>query len=200
MVASKTKSRRRRRIREAVKAAFLLALAVLAELLTRSVPKLALGPFRLDQLLVATLIDLVLIIGAGTAGLAPAAAAAVLSPAAGYFTGAIPAVPALIAVVALGNLLLVAVLWGTFRLSRGLYRYPSAIVNVLGVLLGAGADSALLWAATERIILPLFRPDAAAAQALRTGFTLSPGIAAFAAGLLSILILPAVWLNDRTLF
>lgn len=200
MLDSNSKSRRCRRIRVAAEAALLLALAVLAELLTRSVPKLALGPFRLDQLLVATLIDLVLIIGAGTAGLAPAAAAAVLSPVAGYFTGAIPAVPVLIVAVALGNLLLTAVMGGTFRLSRGLYRYPAAIVNMLGVLAGAGADCALLRAATERVILPLSHASAPTVQAIHSGFTLAPGVAAFAAGLLSILILPAVWLNDRTLF
>jgi hypothetical protein len=130
-------------------AAMLIALLVVVQLLTFAVPK---SVPLVGQLFTGSLVNLVLIVGAGAVGFSGAAVAAVLSPVLAFLFGQL-LFPQMIPVVAVGNLVIVGITWAFFAASR---RDGKTLLNLAGIAVGAVVKTAVLWAAASLIIVPLF--------------------------------------------
>lgn len=169
-------------------AALLLALLVVVQLLTFAVPKSA--PL-VGQLFTGSLVNMVLIVGVGSIGYSGTAVAAVASPLLAYAFGQMT-FPQMIPVVALGNLVIITVLWAFLR-STGSDRSPGTGRTIAGIAAGAVAKTAFLWAATVWMIVPMFfggkKP---VAQKLAMMFSWPQLVTAAIGGVLALLILPAI--------
>lgn len=169
-------------------AALLLALLVVVQLLTFAVPKSA--PL-IGQLFTGSLVNMVLIVGVASVGYSGTAVAAVASPLLAYAFGQM-AFPQMIPVVAIGNLVIITVLWAFLRPadSEGT---PGIGRSVAGIAVGAVAKTAFLWTATVWMIVPMFfggkKP---VAQKLAMMFSWPQMITAVIGGVLALLILPAI--------
>ena len=147
------KSRNYKRISWVVKAALILALVVVAQTLSKLIPTAALP-------LVSTacnriMVNLVLIVGAGTVGFSGTAAAAILSPVLAYAMGKM-IFPQMIPVISIGNLIIVTVTWALFMLLPKKSGRLHFIPGIIAVIIGACVKCAFLWVATARLIIPLF--------------------------------------------
>lgn len=170
-----------------VEAALLLALLVVVQLLTFAIPK---GVPILGQLFTGSLVNMVLIVGAGSVGFAGTAVAAILSPVLAFAFGQM-AFPVMIPVVAVGNLAIVAVTWAFFRPVGG--KVPGTGRGFAGVVVGAMAKTAFLWGATVLLMVPVFfsaKPQVG--EKLSLMFSWPQAATAVIGGVLALLILPAV--------
>jgi hypothetical protein len=173
--------------------AMLVALIVVAQLLTRVIPPIVVGPLQLNQLVTGSLVNLILIVGAFAAGLPAAATAAIISPILAAFFGIIPGqLPQMIPVVMAGNFTIVFVTWLCFRASNGLDKGGSTIINLIGILSGALLKSAVMWSATVKIVVPVFKIAAKKAQVVTGLVTLPQFVTAVIGGIIALLVLPAM--------
>lgn len=167
--------------------ALLIALVVLAQLLSKVVPQ------NISQFVTGSLVNLVLIIGAFVPGFASAATAALISPILAAFFGIIPGhLPQMVPVVMAGNLTIVFITWLFSRASHGLGKPSAAALNVIGVVAGALLKSLVMWGATTKIIIPVFHVAAKLAKALIMVVSLPQFITGVIGGVLALLIMPAV--------
>lgn len=168
--------------------ALLLALLVVFQLLTFIVPK---GVPLVSQFCTGTLVNMVLIVGAGSVGLSGTAVAAVVSPLLAYAFGQMP-FPQMLPVVAVGNLIIVVIIWFFFRPSADATA-PGLCRSLLGIVVGAAVKSMFLWGMTVWFILPmLFAGKAKVAEKLSMMFSWPQAITAVAGGVLALLVLPAI--------
>ena len=168
--------------------ALLLALLVVVQLLTFAVPK---SVPLIGQLFTGSLVNLVLIVGVGSVGFSGTAVAAVASPLFAYAFGQMP-FPQMILIVALGNLVIVAVLGAFFRRSDS-GKAPSPAWNAAGVIVGAAAKTAFLWIATVWLMIPVFfGRNSAVASKLALMFSWPQAVTAVIGGALALLILPTI--------
>lgn len=168
--------------------ALLLALLIVVQLLTFIVPK---GFPLVSQFCTGTLVNLVLIVGAGSIGLSGTAVAAVASPLLAYAFGQMT-FPQMLPVVAVGNLIIVVATWFFFRPSADA-EAPSLCRSVLGVVVGAAVKSVFLWGMTVWFILPMFfAGKAKVAEKLSMMFSWPQAVTAVAGGILALLVLPAI--------
>ena len=135
--------------------AMFLALAVLFQSLRTFVPILEataiFGPFSLASLIVGSLVNLCLILAAVRVGFWSGAAVSVLSTIVAFMQGHLPAaLPQMIAVVSVGNTVIVAVAWSLRKVG-----YPIAFY------LGAVAKSLALWGMVTLIVVPFFSSNEA---------------------------------------
>lgn len=185
-------SQNRKRILWVVQAAMLLALVVLAQLLTKAVPKIPVGIFNLNQLVTGTLVNLVLVVGAAVAGYSATAVAAVLSPVLAFLMGQMPPVPPMILVVAAGNLVIAGFAWAAFHARSQLTDGAAHAAVLGGIFAGAVTKCAVLWALTVEVVIPLMKVKAPVAAALTSAFSLPQGVTALAGGLLALAVVPAL--------
>lgn len=168
-------------------AALLLALLAAVQLLTFAVPK---SVPLVGQLFTGSLVNMVLIVGVGSVGFSGTAVAAVVSPLLAYAFGQMT-FPQMIPVVAIGNLIIVAVLWLFLRPADS--ETPGAGRSILGVVAGAVVKTAFLWAATVWVIVPMFfARKAPVAEKLSVMFSWPQAITAVIGGILALLVLPAI--------
>ena len=168
-------------------AALLLALLVVVQLLTFAVPK---SVPLVSQLFTGSLVNMVLIVGAGSVGFSGSAVAAVASPLLAYAFGQM-AFPQMIPVVAVGNLIIVTILWFFLRTAGA--EAPGMGRSILGIVVGAAAKTAFLWGATVWVILPMFfAGKASVAEKLSMMFSWPQAVTAVIGGILALLILPAI--------
>ena len=169
-------------------AALLLALLAVVQLLTFAIPKSV--PI-VSQLFTGSLVNMVLIVGAGTVGLSGTAVAAIASPLLAYAFGQMT-FPQMIPVVAVGNLILVIALWFFLRPVAGPWASGTGR-GILGIIVGAAAKTAFLWGATVWVILPMFfAGKASAAKKLSMMFSWPQAVTAVIGGILALLVLPAI--------
>jgi nitrate/nitrite transporter NarK len=116
--------------------ALLLALLVVVQLLTFTIPK---GFPLVSQFFTGTLVNMALIVGTGSVGLSGTAVAAVISPLLAYAFGQM-IFPQMIPVVAVGNLIIVVVLWLFFHPSADA-EAPGLCRSVLGIVVGAAVKT-----------------------------------------------------------
>lgn len=180
------KSTNLKRILWVVYAALLLALIVLAQTLSKVIP--ASVPV-VSQLVTGSLVNLVLIVGAATAGFSATAVAAVLSPVLAFSMGQMPFAP-MIPVILLGNLIIVAIAWAFLRKDE---KRIFALRYIAGVIVGAAAKCAFLWAATALIVAPILskNPKVPVSKLLLM-FSWPQGVTALIGGILALLVLPAI--------
>ncbi len=168
-------------------AALLLALLVVVQLLTFAIPK---SIPLVSQLFTGSLVNMVLIVGVGSVGFSGSAVAAVASPLLAYAFGQMT-FPQMIPVVAIGNLIIVTVLWLFLRPSDA--ETPSTGRSILGIVVGAAVKTAFLWGATVWAILPMFfAGKSSIAGKLSMMFSWPQAITAVIGGILALLVLPAI--------
>lgn len=167
-------------------AGLLIALLVVVQLLTFLMPK---SVPLIGQLFTGTLVNLVLIVGAGSVGFAGTAAAAVLSPVLAFAFGQM-VFPPMIPVVAIGNLVIVAVTWAVFVHETRRPPKNSSVFRMAGIVCGAAAKTAFLWLATVLLVVPVFfggKP--AVAQVLSLMFSWPQLVTAMVGGALALVVL-----------
>ena len=186
--------------------ALLIALIVVAQLLsyvitTAVVIPTPVGPVRLGQLITGSLVNLVLIVGAGYIGFSAAGTAALVSPVLAALFGIIPGgLPQLIPVIMGGNLLIVLITWFCFEQAKGLFPAGAVTLRIIGVIVGAAVKTAFLWLLTARLVAPLLHLPAQKAG-LVSGLMLWPqAVTAITGGILALIILPILFANRRTTF
>jgi hypothetical protein len=175
-----------RRVSWIAQAALLLAILLVVQLVAFTIPKSV--PI-VSQLFTGTLVNLVLIVGSATVGLAGTAVAAFLSPMLAFVLGQMKFVH-MILPVGIGNLLIVVITWMFFR-RRDALKQP-VIMDSLGILLGAIVKWLFLWVFTVLIIVPMFFLETPAANALSTMFSWPQLITALLGGVIAVLVLPAI--------
>lgn len=173
--------------------AMLIALIVLAQLLSKVIPPVMVGPINLAQLITGSLVNLILITGAFVPGMASAGTAALVSPILAAFFGIIPGgLPHMVLVVMAGNLVIVFVTWLCFRASNGLGKGSAIALSVTGVVVGALLKAFAMWGATEKIIVPVLHVAPKLEKILVSVVSLPQFITAIIGGAIAILILPAM--------
>ena len=167
-------------------AAMLIALLVVVQLITFILPK---SVPLVSQLITGSLVNLVLIVGAGTVGFSGAAIAAVLSPVLAFLFAQM-LFPQMIPVVAIGNLVIVGVTWLFFTAAR---REDKSLLNLAGIAAGAIVKTAVLWAAAAIIVVPLFfsaNPKVGGSISLM--FSWPQLVTAIIGGLVALAVIPPV--------
>lgn len=163
--------------------ALMLALLVVIQLIS-----IGTAPF-LGQIITGSLVNLVLIVGAGSVASA-AAVAAILSPLLAFVMGKMPFVQ-MVLVVAVGNLIIVVITWLFFR-GRNRISY-GILADISGIVLGAIAKWLFLWGAVEWVVVPMFfAGNKNVADKLGLMFSWPQLVTALIGGVLSLFILPAV--------
>lgn len=167
----------------------LIVLAVLAELLSKVIPPL--GSFKLNQFVSGSLVNFILIIGAFVPGLGSAGIAALICPIFAAFFGIMPGnLPQMVFVVMAGNITIVFITWLCFRASHGLGSGSAKVLNVIGVTAGSLLKSLIMWAATEKILVPILHVTAALEKVLLAAVSLPQIITAVIGGIAALLIMP----------
>lgn len=168
-------------------AGLLTAMMVVIQLITLPIKAVPLA----SQLVTGSLVNLVLILGAGTTGLIGAGLAGVLSPVLAVLFGQM-AFPPLIPVVAIGNFLIVLISWAIFRLAREKEGGVRVLIAAAGIILGALVKTAFLWLGVTKIMTPLMGVTAQNAAKLSLMFGLPQLITALIGGVFALAILPPV--------
>jgi hypothetical protein len=173
--------------------AMLIALVVLAQLLSKVIPPVVVGPFKLSQIVTGSLVNLVLIIGAFLPGMASAGTAALISPILAAFFGIIPGnLPQMVPVVMAGNLVIVFIIWLCYRASNGLGKRSATVLNIAGIVAGALLKALAMWAATEKIIVPVLHIAPKLEKILVATVSLPQFVTALIGGAIALLIMPAM--------
>lgn len=170
-----------KRILWVAQSALLLALLVVVQLISKVIPP---SVPLISQLVTGSLVNLILVVGAGSVGFSGTAVASVLSPVLAFAFGQMT-FPQMVPVVALGNLVIVAITWAFFKKNNG-------AANVLGIVVGAIAKCVFLWIATAALVVPLFYSGTKIASKLALLFSWPQGVTALIGGFLALLVLPAI--------
>ncbi len=176
-----------------VRTALMLALLVVAQFAGKLIPAGAavLGPMSLTQLITGSLVNLVLIVTAATVGAWSGITVGVLSSVLALILG-IQAQPIITPAVALGNVVIVLVVWIFFTLAEKNNQKPLGLFGILGVVVGAAAKTGFLWLAVPALLklLPEMKPKQA--ETLTLMFSYPQLATALIGGLLALLIIPTV--------
>jgi hypothetical protein len=173
--------------------AMLIALIVLAQLLSKVIPAVQIGPFNLAQLVTGSLVNLVLITGAFIPGMASAGTAALISPILAAFFGIIPGgLPQMVPVVMAGNLVIVFITWLCYRASNGLGKGSATALTVAGIVAGALLKALAMWGATEKIIVPVLHVAPKLEKILISVVSLPQFVTTMISGAIALLIMPAM--------
>lgn len=146
-----------------------------------------------QQLITGSLVNLVLLVAIGVAGLGSGATVAVLSPVFAQLIGVGPAFVQLVPAIMLGNLVLVVVYHFIFKLlQKG--KANVYVSNVTAVILGAVLKFGFLTLAVSQLVLPVFLSDikAPVAAKLSEMFSLPQLFTALIGGAIAVLVIPAV--------
>ncbi len=172
--------------------AVLLALVLVAQFVGKLVPAGAViaGPFSVSQLITGSLVNLMLAIAAGVVGLGSGVTVGVLSAILATLLGVGPIFPQITPLIALGNAILVAVLWGTFRAADRLRGGAELAVRLGGVVLAAAVKCAFLWLTVPWMLglIPEVKPQQA--QMLTIMFSWPQAVTALIGGLLGLVVIP----------
>lgn len=175
-----------------IQTVLLLVLAVLVQLLSRYIPAVKLGPFTLRELISDTLVSFILIISAFVPGLSSAVIAALASPVAAAVLGIMPGnLPQMVPALMAGNLVIVFIPWLCFRASHGLGSLSARILNIIGIAAGALLKAFVSWAATEKIIVPVFKINKELKAEL-TAMPMPQFVTGVAGGIIALLVMPAI--------
>ncbi|CDZ23250.1 putative membrane protein [[Clostridium] cellulosi] len=173
--------------------AMLIALIVLSQLLSRVIPTIPVGQFNLNQLVTGSLVNLVLVVGAYAAGFASAGTAAIISPILAAFLGIIPGkLPQMVPVVMMGNLVIVFITWLCFRASNGLGKGSATVLMIVGVVAGAFLKMVTMWAAVEKIVVPVLHINESLEKVLVGAVSISQFVTGVIGGCVALLIMPAL--------
>lgn len=172
--------------------AMLIALIVLSQLLSKVIPPIAIGPFKLSQLVTGSLVNLALILGAYLTGLASAGTAALISPILAALLGIIPGgIIQMVPVVMAGNIVIVFITWVCFRAANGLGKAGALFLEITGVAAGALLKMISMWAAVDKIVVPYFHVAAKLEKVIVAAVSIPQFITGLIGGIVALLIIPA---------
>ncbi len=158
--------------------AIFLALLIAVQFFTRS----------LGQWVTGSLVNLILVMSVITCGLWSAVTVAAVSPLLAFFMGIGPALPHILPVVALGNVVIVAAVW---LIGEKLYREGQTrlLMDGIGVVIGAVLKFLTLYFLIVKVTLPLIPglPEKQIA-ALSAAFSVPQLFTALIGGVIAILI------------
>lgn len=167
-----------KRLRYIILTALYIALAVVFQQLRAAVPKVGLiWGLDLQTIVIGSLVNVALLIAAGTLGFISGAAVAVITPVVALIQGHLQ-LPALLPVVIAGNLLLVLIFWAFGKKLR-----------LPGMIAATIAKTAGMWAVLNFAVGPLFLkgPQIAAI----TPVLITPQVpTAIIGGIIALAILP----------
>lgn len=167
--------------------ALLIALLVVVQLLTFAVPK---SVPLVSQLFTGSLVNLVLIMGAGTVGFSGAAIAAVISPVLAFLFGQM-AIPQMIPVVIVGNIVIVAITWAFFVNDNKFSKGKAFGFDLAGVIVGAAVKTLVLYGATVLLMVPVFfKGMPKIAKNVTMMFSWPQAVTAVIGGVLALIIIP----------
>ena len=175
------------KIKWITRTALCTALVLLAQMIGKLLPAGAViaGPFSLNQLITGSLVNLVLILAAASAGVWSGVTCGVISSILAALLGMTP-VPFIVPAIALGNAVIAAAAWFLFT------RFNGTGIRAAGVVLGAAAKCAVLWLTVPALlgILPDIPPKQV--QMLSVMFSWPQFVTAMIAGMLALLVYPAL--------
>lgn len=187
VIAMATNANSKKAIMWVAQAGLLIALLVVVQLLTFAIPK---SVPLVSQLFTGSLVNLVLIVGAGSAGFSATAIAAILSPVLALLFGQM-SFPQMVPVVAIGNLVIVAITWAFFNKSAKMSGGAKVGLNIAGIIVGAIVKTAVVWATTLWLIIPaFFAGNAKVSKTLGLMFSWPQLVTALIGGAIALLILP----------
>lgn len=167
-------------------AALMLTLMLVVQLLTFVLPK---SVPLISQLLTGSLVNLVLIVGSGSVGLAVVVVAAIISPLLAFLLGQMP-FPQMIPVIAAGNLIIVIITWVSFQNRKKIKQ--NLIMDIMGIISGAVVKWLFLWNTTIWIMLPIFFANNPKAKNLAVMFSWPQLATALIGGALALFVLPSI--------
>ena len=171
--------------------AMMIAIIILAQYLGSFIPTIPVPVIgiALGQLVTGALVNLTLILSAYIVGLIPGMMVGLFSSILAQMLG-ISKIPQMLPVIAIGNVLIVAVVWAFFKISKGNLK---SIFTYLGIISGAGAKCAVMWILSKNIVIPsLTNIPEPQVKAMSLMFSWPQGVTALAGGILALLILPVV--------
>ena len=175
------------KIKWITRTALCTALVLLAQMIGKLLPAGAViaGPFSLNQLITGSLVNLVLILAAASAGVWSGVTCGVISSILAALLGMTP-VPFIVPAIALGNAVIAAAAWFFFT------RFNGIGIRAAGVVLGAAVKCAVLWLTVPTLlgILPDIPPKQV--QMLSVMFSWPQFVTAMIAGMLALLVYPAL--------
>lgn len=178
-----------RNTRFLTRTALLLALTLVFQFAGRQIA-FALGLAAFQNFIVGPLVNLVLLVATVMAGFWGGAVVALLSPLGALLTGGLTE-PLFLAIVGIGNLLLVAAFALGDRMGSGRKASATLALRILGLLAGTGLKTAWLWGGillyVDRMGLP-----ARQAGALVFAFSWPQAVTAAVGGVLALVLLPVL--------
>ncbi|MCX7615131.1 MAG: ECF transporter S component [Clostridiales bacterium] len=144
---------------------------------------------NLGQFVTGSLVNLVLVTAGLTAGISSGLTIAILSPFFAFILGVGPAFPQFLPVIAIGNAVIVLMVWlFTYKWSNS-----GLISNVLAIVIGATAKFLVLWMGIVKIILPMMTALKPAQMAkLGAAFSWSQLITALIGASIAFMIAPTL--------
>ena len=182
---------RNKRVLFIVRCIIIVALLVLAELLSKVIPSVSVFGFDLNYLVGETLFNVIIVYTAAVFGLSCSAVGAIAAPIISVLLSLTPTkIPAMVAVIIAGNIMLAFIVWVCFRASQGLSRLSFRTLQIIGVLAGAFMKLTAMQYITEKIVISYLKPSASVAASLSSQVTDSVIVYALLGGVLALLFIP----------
>lgn len=174
-----------------VRAIIIVALLVLTQLLSKVIPSVPILGFDLKYLVGDTLFNLIIIYTAAVYGLSCSAVGAIAAPVISVLLSLTPTkIPAMVAVIIAGNIMLAFIVWVCFRASKGLSRIGFRTLQIIGVAAGAFMKLTAMQYITEKVVIPYLKPSTSVAASLTSQVTVNVVVYALLGGVLALLIIP----------
>lgn len=172
----------------------MLALLVVAQFIgSKLIPAgaVVLGPMSITQLVTGSLVNMILILTAALVGVWSGVAVGVLSSVLALVLG-IQGQPIITPAIALGNVVLVVVVWLFFSLAAKKGQKPYGALGMIGIVVGAAAKCAFLWLSVPALLTLIPELKAPVAQKLSLMFSYPQLVTALIGGALALVVIPAV--------
>lgn len=172
----------------------LLALVLVAQFVGKLIPAGAviLGPVNTSQIITGSLVNMMLVIAAGIVGVGSGITIGVLSSLLATLLGIGPIFPQITPLIAVGNAILVLIIYFVFKAANGLHGRAQIGVKIGGVLVAAIVKCGFLWFTVPKMLtlIPGVKPQQA--KMLTIMFSWPQAVTAVIGGLLALAVLPAI--------
>lgn len=174
-----------------VRVIIITALLVVTQLLSKVIPSVPIWDFNLKYLIGDVLFNLIIVYTAAVYGLSYSAVGAIAAPIISVLLSLTPTkIPAMVAVIIAGNIMLAFIVWVCFRASKGLSRVGFRTLQIIGVAAGAFMKLTAMQYITEKIVIPYLMPSASVSASLSAQVTVNVVIYALIGGALALLMIP----------
>ena len=167
----------------------MLALIIISQYIGSLITAPIQGFIPIGQLIAGSLVNMILILSAYIVGLIPGIMIGIFSSILAQLLG-ISKIPAMMPVIAFGNVLIVAVVWVFFKISKGNLK---STYTILGLISGAGIKCAAIWILAQGLVIPaLTQIPEKQLTVMSMSFSWPQGITALIGGVMALIILPVL--------